>query len=315
MPTSYFRKQTIIRKQIIYKDMKKFFITLTFLAIAMFSANAEEKTKTYDFGDITGINAGYNYQIHITEGKSGKVKVVYDENMEKYLDVKYSVESKRLNLFMTDNIQSQRLFRNRSYDPIHVYVEMDDISIINLSGAVKADFKGTFKTESLDMELSGASSASGLEISGHTLEVECSGASNLDMTGRFSNEIEIDLSGASNIDYNGGAEKFNADISGASNMNCFGDFKTLKISCSGASNADIEGIGLKADYDCSGASNIEAKKFVVRTAEVELTGASKAKVNASEDIYHDVSRGSKMTYYGDAELHNMNSDTNVVKGR
>ena len=33
--------------------MRKFFITLTFLAIAMFSANAEEKTKTYDFGDIT----------------------------------------------------------------------------------------------------------------------------------------------------------------------------------------------------------------------------------------------------------------------
>lgn len=293
--------------------MKKFIITLTVLALALFSANAEEKTKTYDFGDITGINAGYNYQIHITEGRSGKVKVVYDENMEKYLDIEYSVASKRLNLFMSDDLQ--RLFRNRSYDPIHVYVEMDDISIINLSGAVKADFKGTFKTESLDMELSGASSAAGLQISGHTLEIECSGASNLDMTGKFSNEIEIDLSGASNIDYNGGAEKLNADISGASNLNCNGDFRALKVSCSGASNAEIEGKGMKADYDCSGASNIDAKNFVVRTAEVELTGASKAKVNASEDIYHDVSRGSKMTYYGDAELHNMNSDTNVVKGR
>ena len=171
--------------------MRKFFITLTVLAIAAFSAIAAEKTNTYDFGDITGINAGYNYQIHITEGKSGKVKVVYDENMEKYLDVEYSVASKRLNLFMTDDIQ--RMFRNRSYDPIHVYVEMDDISIINLSGAVRADFKGTFKTESLDMELSGASAAAGLQISGHTLEIECSGASNLDMTGSFSNEIEIDL--------------------------------------------------------------------------------------------------------------------------
>ena len=208
--------------------MKKFFITLTVLAFAMFSANAEEKTKTYDFGDITGINAGYNYQIHITEGRSGKVKVVYDENMEKYLDIEYSAASKRLNLFMSDDIQ--RLFRNRSYDPIHVYVEMDDISIINLSGAVKADFKGKFKTESLDMELSGAASAVGLQISGHTLEIECSGASNLNMTGSFSNEIEIDLSGASDIDYNGGAEKLNADISGASNLNCNGDFKTLKIS-------------------------------------------------------------------------------------
>jgi hypothetical protein len=292
--------------------MRKFFITLTVLAIAVISANAEEKTKTYDFGDITGINAGYNYQIHITEGRSGKVKVVYDENMEKYLDVEYSVASKRLNLFMSDDIQ--RLFRNRSYDPIHVYVEMDDISIINLSGAVKADFKGTFKTESLDMELSGASSASGLEISGHTLEVECSGASNLDMTGRFSNEIEIDLSGASNIDYNGGAEKLNADISGASNMNCFGDFRTLKISCSGASNADIEGIGLKADYDCSGASNIEAKKFVVRTAEVELTGASKAKVHATSELRHNVSRASKMTYYGNAKLVNLSNDSNIING-
>ena len=40
--------------------MKKLFITLAAAAIAMLAANAEEKEKVYDFGEITSINAGFS---------------------------------------------------------------------------------------------------------------------------------------------------------------------------------------------------------------------------------------------------------------
>ena len=50
--------------------MKKLIIILAVLTSAFISANAEEKTKTYDFGDIRSLNIGYNYQVHVTEGNS-----------------------------------------------------------------------------------------------------------------------------------------------------------------------------------------------------------------------------------------------------
>ena len=37
--------------------MKRFIITLALATLALFTASAAEKNKTYDFGDITSISA------------------------------------------------------------------------------------------------------------------------------------------------------------------------------------------------------------------------------------------------------------------
>lgn len=291
--------------------MKRLVLTLAAM-LALFTANAEEKTKTYDFGDITSINAGGTYQIHVTEGKSKKVKVVYDDAIEKYqtLDVRYSGGT--LNLFIK---QAKPLKNWTDNSKIHVYLEMDDIYDLDLSGAANATFTGEFRTENLDLDISGAASLNDLVINGQSMEADITGAASAGVAGNFSKIIEVDISGAAKLTLKSDAEILEADISGASKFKCTGNFKECEISCSGASNAEMEGKVGKADYECSGASNIDAQDLVAKTVDVELTGASKAKVNASEDLYYNVSRSSKMTYYGDAKLHNRNTDTNVVRGR
>ena len=292
--------------------MKKFFITLTVLAFAMFSANAEEKTKTYDFGDITGIAAGGTYQVHVTEGKSDKVKVVYDSDIETYVELEVRYFSGTLTLTR----KQKKPFKNWTNDTeIHVYLEMDDINKIELSGASKAEFTGKFETERLELELSGASDMNDLMINGKELEINLSGASKAKVTGDFSGNAEIDLSGASKLTWTGNAASLEAELSGASNFRSSGNLRNCTVSCSGASNANLSGKTAAADYECSGASVVDAEKMFSKTASVELTGASKAHVYASELLKYNVSRSSKMTYYGDAELKNMSTDTNVVRGR
>lgn len=292
--------------------MKRILLTLAATAIALFTANAEEKTKTYDFGDITSINAGGTYQIHVTEGKSKKVKVVYDDAIEKYqnLDVRYSGGT--LNLFIR---QEKPLKSWTNNTQIHVYLEMDDVYGIDLSGAAKATFSGEFRSENLDLDISGAAAVTELCVYGHHLEADITGAANADVTGNFSKKIEVDISGAAKLTLKADAEILEADISGASKFNCTGEFKECEISCTGASNAELAGKAGKADYECSGASNIDGQDLIAKIASVELSGASKAKVNAADDLYYNVSRASKMTYYGDAKLHNRNTDSNVVRGR
>lgn len=273
--------------------MKKLIITIILTAAAVFCADAEIRTKTYDFGDITRLSAGNTFQVHVTEGNSGTVKVVYDSELENYMKISYSTANERLSLGMIQNLP--RTIRNLKYPPIHVYLEMDRISSIDISGAAEVTFDGKFRADDLDIDISGASHMSGLDASGQNLDLDCSGASEASFSVNFSKEVNMDMSGAVKV-------------------YCSGEFGTCEVSCSGASCIDMKGKAYKAEYECSGASAIDARDFIVKRAAVHLSGASKAEVNVEDELQYNVSVASKMTYYGNAKLVNDSDNSNIVKG-
>ena len=292
--------------------MRKLIITLAVLASALFSANAEEKTKTYDFGDIKSLSIGYNYQVHVTEGNSDQVKIVYDSQFEGYMDINYSKDTHKLSISMKDNLPKQMRIGNLAR--INVYLEMNDIARLDISGAASVDFEGEYKSNELDINLSGASKIGQLNVKGKSLSFDCSGASKCIISGNFSEEVEIELSGASRLDYTGDSQDFNAEINGASKLTFSGDCKEAEIRCSGASSAKMEGSADNGEYECSGASRIEAKEFVTKNLHTVLSGASRADVHATANLTYSVSRSCKITYYGDAVLKNLSPESNVVRG-
>lgn len=292
--------------------MKRILMTIAAAAMTLLAVHAEEKTLVYDFGEITSIDAGYNYEIHVTEGRSDKVKVVFDSEVEDLLEVRYSSNGKRLTLFAKNNI-SQRV-RNGRTVPVHVYLEMRYINTLSLSGAAKADFTGSFKTENLDLDVSGAAGVSGLEIDGITMDADCSGAADVYLTGTFMDKVDFDISGAAKMVYDGDSKALDADVSGASKFKCSGRFDECEVKCNGASSATLSGKASAAEYECTGASSIDAQDFIVKNADVELAGASKAKVHATGELRHNVSRASKMTWFGNAKIIDLNNDSNIVKG-
>lgn len=287
-------------------------MTITAVVMAFIAAHAEEKTQVYDFGEITSIDAGYNYEIHVTEGRSDKVKVVFDSEVEDLLEVRYSSTGKRLTLFAKNNI-TQRI-RNSRTVPVHVYLEMKSVNALNLSGAAKADFTGNFKTDNLDLDVSGAAGISGLEIDGITMDADCSGAADVYITGTFMDKVDLDISGAAKMVYDGDSKALDAEVSGASKFKCNGKFDECEVKCSGASSATLSGKASVAEYEGTGASSIDAQDFIVKNVDVELSGASKAKVHATGELRHNVSRTSKMTWFGNAKIINLNNDSNIVKG-
>ena len=300
--------------------MKRFFITFALATMALLTAAAGEKTRTYDFGDITSIDANFLYNIHVTEGRSGKVTVVYDDMIETFLDLEiiYRDGTLRLSRTVRDRKSEKKFgaWASRSDSKrVDVYLEMDNIRSISMSGATHIAFEGSFKANELDIDISGASSLKALQINGKSMEVDCSGASKVSVSGNFSKEVEIEVSGASKLAYSGDSETLEADMSGASSFKCEGNYSTADITCSGASNAEFAGNVGNVEYECSGASSIDAENYMSKTASIELTGACKAKVHADEDLYYNVSRSSKITYYGDAKLYNRTEDYNVIKGR
>lgn len=292
--------------------MKKVFLTLVFSAAAFWSASAEENTKIFDFSDIRSINAGHSYEIYVTEGNSEKVKVVYDDRLEKYMEIRHSGTKGTLFLEMDD---LPLKLRTGQIPEVKVYIEMDKISRINLSGAASIRFEGRFKADELEIDLSGASKMKELQINGTALDITCSGASSAIVTGNFDEDIDIDLSGASKAILNGCACSLECDLSGACNFRGAGEYDTCSVACSGASEASMEGAAEVFDAECSGASKIEAKDFITRKVSVSLSGSSKAVVYAAKTLTYDVSRASKLIYYGDAELNDISKNNNVERGR
>lgn len=291
--------------------MKRFFMIMAVMVAAVFTLNAQEKTKTYKFGDIKSIDAGYSYKIYVTEGSSKEVKVVYDKELEDYLIVNYSALSSELVLRMDD---LPRRLRNGNFSNIKVYVKMDEIDDIDLSGAASVSFEGRYKASDLDVELSGASSLNGLVVTANTLRADCSGAASFNMEGVFKGNVEMELSGAVNGRFSGRGDDFEGELSGACNLDADLEFRNCDLSCSGASKAELAGKADRLSIDGSGACSIDAKDLNADYASVDLSGASKAKVNADKELRYDIPRSCKITYYGNAKLINLSDDNNVVKG-
>ena len=293
--------------------MKKLLVTLTVLVLALFSAKAEEKTKTFNFGDIKSLNIEYCYQVHVTKGNSGTVKVVYDNSLEEYMDIQYSSEMSRLEMRMDKKVQ--KTLKTGRLPRIEVYLEMDDITTMDINGAASVSFEGDYKGDDLDIELSGASKIKNLNIKGKSLRFICSGASNGTFEGNFSGDVEINLSGASKLDCNCNGKEIDVQVSGASRLTLEGNYNDAEVTCSGASSAQMEGSAKTAEFECSGASRIVAKDFMTKELRTDLSGASKAEVHATSHLVYTISRACKIVYHGDAVLKNLTAEPNVIKGR
>ena len=280
---------------------------LTFIA----AASAEEKSKTYSFGKITGIDASFTYEIHVTSGSSDNVEIVFDSEYEPYMKVSYSSYDSSLYLGMDE---LPRKIRNSNHSPIKVFLKMKEIDEIELSGASSISFDGMFKASDLEVDLSGASHLNGpLKINGRRLSIDASGAANASLTGDFQ-KVEMDISGAANVYFVGNGTEMEGELSGAAKLRFKGEYADSSIECSGAAHLDMEGKGNNLELEGSGACNIDAKDYMVRKASVELSGASKAKVRATDDLLLDVDRTCRLTYYGDPAISHMSSDSNIVRG-
>lgn len=294
-----------------YLIMRKSFMLLALSLAFAAGVSAEERSKTYEFGDIVGIEAGFTYEIHVTEGSSKSVEVVYDDEYEGYMRVTYSSVESKLYLSMAE---LPRKIRNSSHPPVRVYLEMDNISKIDLSGASSISFEGAFTARNLEMDLSGASRIEGqFTVDGRRLSLDGSGAAKAYVTGDFPN-VDLDLSGAASVTLAGSGATMDGELSGAAKFSLEGNYDNCSLECSGAANLRMSGKGDTLELEGSGACDINAKDYAVKSALVELSGASKAKVNVSENLQLDVDRTCRLTYYGSPDIRNISADNNIIQG-
>lgn len=95
------------------------------------------------------------------------------------------------------------------------------------------------------------------------------------------------------------------ELSGASSFEGMLEAKQLELRESGASKITLTGKSESGEFEISGASQIDASQFLLQTLQLELNGASKAKVNVSQTLGGELSGASKLEYWGSPLVNNI----------
>ena len=283
--------------------MKRFFLLASVMFFGIF-LYAQTETKNFNVSDFTGIDAGGVFNIELVKANKGSVSIETHPEIMKVIEVK--VNGGVLHLDMDTDDLSRTLKRNMP--KVYVKIGMNELRYLELSGASRLTCLSSFSTDDFKADMSGASNVTDLKIDCRTFYLEVSGASKMNVSGKVSGMAKYDLSGASNLDIKQDAGSLKLEASGASKIRFDGTVsERVDISFSGASNMEMKGGGTQTmTLDVSGASKFTSLEFPAKDMRVELTGVSKADINASGTLHTNVSGGSKLNYKGNATITHAN---------
>ncbi len=229
-------------------------------------------------------------KVEIKPGSERKVVITAKESLVKEIDVKKSGDYL--------NITASKF---SSYNTNELLIEIYGFtfSVLRLS-TVDAFLDSSSLKEKLEIDVSGAGSATIDEFSGDIMELDISGASIFTANALNLSKIEASISGASRMDIDN-LESTNSEleVSGASEFTSDVKCEDLNLEISGASNVILSGEVNTFDVELSGASNGSCKKLMASNVEVDLSGASNLSISFSGRLDGDLSGVSKLVYYGD----------------
>jgi phage shock protein PspC (stress-responsive transcriptional regulator) len=108
---------------------------------------------------------------------------------------------------------------------------------------------------------------------------------------------------------------FDMDLTGASNANVDARVNSFTIEVEGAAKITLSGYGENLNVKASGASTVNAFDYEANHVEVEISGASSAKVHATDELEADASGFGRIQYRGNPQRVNIHGSgsNNVTK--
>lgn len=252
--------------------MKRLF-TFIFLAALAFQVSAKNITKEIAVGNFNSIEVSSSFDVVIEKGLTHSVSITLPEEFEQYLIARVSYDGTLILGMDTRNMPVKTRLEKKNVIAMITLPKLKDLEV---SGVSKVTLNDEFTCDEFELEMSGTSKVSGLDISAREIKVECSGTSKVvgDLDG---NEVEL-------------------SVSGGSAAECVMNAGKLEVEVSGASRAILEGKAGDIDVEVSGASSLKAWDLDVKYAEAEVSGASSAEINVSERLEAEA-KGASSIYY------------------
>jgi hypothetical protein len=229
-----------------------------FLASMLFftgiSVNAQIKVNDANAvkRNVTGFNAisiSNALTVYLSQGGEESLAVSASES-DMIADIKTEVKNGTLRIWVDSHDKW-----NKSKQNMKVYVSFKNLDKLSINGACTVYFADKVKSNSLKIDMSGASNLKG-NVEVENLVVSLNGATDVKFEGTATT-LQIDASGASNFKgYDMVVDYCKAKITGASDIKLTVN-KEITGNASGASSIYLKGKGDKSDFKTSGVSSIK----------------------------------------------------------
>lgn len=261
--------------------MKKLLLTPLFAVLILSgcvfctqgSGNIISETREVDAFHSVDLSGQGN--LYITQGSEHELRIETDDNILKELETE--VRNGTLVIKPKGGINCLD-----PTDSIDIYVTMEEIRDLSVSGSGEIIGKTPIETDHLDVGISGSGDLN-LDVEAETTSIHISGSGELDL-GVGVDELSIDISGSGKANLYGEATQHNLRISGSGELNAF-DLETedSNINISGSGDANVW-VTKNLEINVSGSGDIRYKGNP-ETVKQNISGSgSVEKVAAQEDI-------------------------------
>lgn len=204
---------------------------------------------------------------------------------------------------------------------------------VNLSGITKLDgLSGTWDKATITM--SGSAKIGNLSLTSGSCHITCSGVAEIGgISSINSDKVVLSMSGTSKISLENfrsesinatasGVSKFKtlevnagelcATLSGTSSFNLSGAIRKVSADMQGATSLSLKGTGNELAVSGRGTAVVNAEKFTVKDASLNMSGVSGVSVTVTEKLETETSGNSHIDYYGRPKSV-INKSSNVVR--
>ena len=221
--------------------------------------SGELVTEEFNFSDFKRVDDSSAFEVEITQSGSYSVSITADDNLFEHVQVSKEGETLKIGLKTIISLRPATL---------KAEITMSQLRGLDLSGATHGTVSGFSSTESVDIEVSGAS--------------------HLDLVKMSAGDVKFDIDGASKVIGDITASDVDFDVDGASTV-------------------QLEGSASDIVVDASGASHVKLAGFKVANADVTLAGASSGTVNLDGRLDADLSGASHLSYIGEPTMGTINT--------
>ena len=209
--------------------------------------NLKKETRTVS--EFSSISSRGPLDIKIVPGHSNNIEVEADENLLPYIET--NVENGKL------IIQTKKNNNIKSASKMVVYVSMDKIKSLQISGSGNIESDGTLTgDESTEITLSGSGNIHLNSGSFKEVNFAISGSGNIVVKGGNADNVSVAVSGSGNIFVSDiSAQNVDVKISGSGNARVNAD-KSLTAKISGSGNVFYKGSAKNIDSKVAGSGKL-----------------------------------------------------------
>ncbi len=310
--------KALINKMLILAIASVALIIAAPAASAQYTSQLEEKI--IPVGEFTGINVSDNFEVTLTSGPC-VARVTVDRALSPYISV--YVRGKVLYLSydskaVPKDIRQLYKGRNAPKPVFRANISISELTSLSLSGESsltcadalvcrltseievldKAQLKNlTLSANAVNMSLKKNAQAA-ISVKAVTkAEFQTEGSSNLRVQAD-AHDVITNTAGSSEMALTCAAENATHSAAGSSKSDISFNGKKMTVSMAGSSNTNITGAADLLSIRSEKSSNLEAGGLDVKTADVNMSGSSKANITVAETLDATLVGGSTLYYTG-----------------